>query len=89
MFCKFGENFAVDGDVFLFHCTHELAVRNGVTEGGIDFDGPQFAEVIFLISSVCERIRTSVKDSFLSHLLFGGATETVAFHLSQHILARL
>lgn len=89
-----GENFAVKGDVFLFQSADEFAVRHFSAcsersrgKSGVDFDVPQFPEIVFLVAAVGEGVRAGVKNRLLRLALFLGAAEAVTFYLSQNIAA--
>lgn len=82
MFSETGENFSVEGDVFLFQSIDKFAVRKvGDSGASVDLNIPELSEIILLVAPMSESMRAGMKNRFLSLPFLLAATETVAFDL--------
>jgi hypothetical protein len=62
MFCHISEHLSVHGDILGFEGTHKRAVRHTKrTNGSVDADIPESAEITLFLASMLERIVASVR----------------------------
>lgn len=89
-FSQMRERFAVEFDALFLGGANEFAVRKAErTQGGVDFDIPQSAEVAFLVATMGESVTAGMGERFIGGALGLGAAETEAFGLAQNIPAIL
>lgn len=87
-FGELGEHFAVEVNLFLFQGGDELAVRKTErSDGGVDFDSPEAAEVALFIAPMIKSVFAGVEQGDLGFALFLGAAEAVALNRAQNAAA--